>query len=666
MGSFPKDRSIVESRSLTKRAILLGLVCVAGEAALTPCADFLLQGTHVASSHLPMLPLLTFAFLIVIVNSALVKLTPRWRFSQGELYVVYIMMLVGALIPSFGMTMYLIPSISGTNYFATPENGWASTFYQHIKPWMVPFDPQSRSQTAQLAMKQFYEGIPASKPIPWGVWVRPLAAWSAFAFCLFFVWTCLSTILRKQWVDNEKLTFPLVQLPTEMARQGDGSCWGGNPFFRSKMMWLGFCIPAILHSFSALHMYLPNVPNLELTVYLHRFLPPPWGGGGLFIIFVYFSVIGFSFLISSEVSFSLWAFYFLFKLFEAITIFLGMEHRFTQNYAVVECEAYQMFGAFLVFFGYMVYLSRRQLADVVGKALHGTKGIDDHNESLSYRTAFFGLIFGTIFLAGWCWLAGMSFLLALGSLLFFYLIAVCLTRFIAEGGILFVQAPFAPTDVIAGVSGIGAVGPASITVLSFVERIFMTQQRGMLMPSLLDSMKLSDDARLNRRRLAYAMAASIFVAAVVSYITLIYIGYRKGGAMNLNSWLSCSMPSWQAEGLKQAIVLPRPRDLTNAPFAVVGAAVMLFLVYMRSAFAWWPLHPIGYIMGASSPMVNLWFSIFVGWLLKTLILRYGGMKGFVRARPFCLGLVLGEFGISVFWVAVNAVTGTKGFYLFLN
>jgi len=91
LGSFPqktKDQSSVESRSLSKRAFLIGLVCVAGEAVLTPCADFLLQGTHVASSHLPMLPLLTFAFLIVIVNSILVKLTPQWRLSQGELYVV--------------------------------------------------------------------------------------------------------------------------------------------------------------------------------------------------------------------------------------------------------------------------------------------------------------------------------------------------------------------------------------------------------------------------------------------------------------------------------------------------------------------------------------------------------------------------------------------------
>lgn len=65
-------------------------------------------------------------------------------------------------------------------------------------------------------------------------------------------------------------------------------------------------------------------------------------------------------------------------------------------------------------------------------------------------------------------------------------------------------------------------------------------------------------------------------------------------------------------------------------------------------------------------MVNLWFSIMVGWMLKTIILRYGGMKGFVRARPLFLGLVLGEFGTAVLWVAINAITGTKGFYMFLN
>jgi len=100
--------------------------------------------------------------------------------------------------------------------------------------------------------------------------------------------------------------------------------------------------------------------------------------------------------------------------------------------------------------------------------------------------------------------------------------------------------------------------------------------------------------------------------------------------------------------------------------AGVGAVVTLLLSYMRVRFSWWPFHPLGYAMGPSWPMIQLWFSILVGWLTKVLILRYGGMRGFVRARPFFLGLVLGEFTVAGLWLLIDALTGVKDHRIFLT
>jgi hypothetical protein len=48
-------------------------------------------------------------------------------------------------------------------------------------------------------------------------------------------------------------------------------------------------------------------------------------------------------------------------------------------------------------------------------------------------------------------------------------------------------------------------------------------------------------------------------------------------------------------------------------------------------------------------MIVVWLPCLVAWLCKVLILRYGGMKVYAGARPFFLGMVLGEFTMAVRW-----------------
>ena len=74
-----------------------------------------------------------------------------------------------------------------------------------------------------------------------------------------------------------------------------------------------------------------------------------------------------------------------------------------------------------------------------------------------------------------------------------------------------------------------------------------------------------------------------------------------------------------------------------------GAAVSLFLAVMRTRFIGWPFHPAGYIAAGHYGLMRLWLPIFVTWIVKSLLLRYGGLRAYRVAMPFFLGLVLGEF-----------------------
>jgi hypothetical protein len=44
-----------------------------------------------------------------------------------------------------------------------------------------------------------------------------------------------------------------------------------------------------------------------------------------------------------------------------------------------------------------------------------------------------------------------------------------------------------------------------------------------------------------------------------------------------------------------------------------------------------------------------WTGIFLGWLLKVLLVRYGGSGLYRRAKPFFIGLIIGEVFAAAFW-----------------
>ena len=92
---------------------------------------------------------------------------------------------------------------------------------------------------------------------------------------------------------------------------------------------------------------------------------------------------------------------------------------------------------------------------------------------------------------------------------------------------------------------------------------------------------------------------------------------------------------------------------------------MLGLSIMRQRFLWWPFHPLGYAMGPSWPMIQLWFSILIGWAAKSVIMRYGGIRSYRTYRPLFLGMVLGEFISGGVWLIIDFLAGKEGHRIFL-
>jgi hypothetical protein len=214
-------------RSLTLRALLVGFVGIAVVCFIVAWAELVTGQIMIGFLQIP--PVCVAAlFVLVLLTKGMRRLSPRLALQPGELAVVYIMTLIASMISSRGLMEDLIPTLVGVNYYADPGNQWQNLFYGHIRPWMVPWD--AGGGIRQFISTAFYEGLREGEALPWAAWVRPLGYWLILVGAIYCAFLCLSTILRRQWSDNERLSYPLVQLPIEMMREQPGRSFFSNPF----------------------------------------------------------------------------------------------------------------------------------------------------------------------------------------------------------------------------------------------------------------------------------------------------------------------------------------------------------------------------------------------------------------------------------------------------
>ena len=240
---------------ITARGIFVGSLGALAIGLGAPYATMVLRGSTMALDFSTPGAIFLLFVLVAGPNLLLRKVRPRLAMTRAELITAYIMMVVASAIPTMGLTAQLLPLITAPFYFATPENKWEALIQTHIPSWAAP----RGSETGARLITDFFEGSTAGGSVPWDAWLPALAVWVPFLLCLHFVMICMMVILRKQWADRERLTYPLTQLPLELCTATEAP--GARSLLRNRVMWLGFAIPMIAGSFVGLHHYYPTVPE---------------------------------------------------------------------------------------------------------------------------------------------------------------------------------------------------------------------------------------------------------------------------------------------------------------------------------------------------------------------------------------------------------------------
>ena len=433
------------------RAIVLGAILAVVSVFWSCYNEHILWSSGVSLEYFPVGG--AFIFFVLLGATVFVRLVERWTGAQrsfaltgSELLIILIMLLVASSIPTRGLVGTWIGNIACVDYRADAINQWDIYLRPHLPQWAVP--------STRDASGAVYDGVISGRPEPWLAFVTPVFWWGGFFVALMAASFFVVAILRRQWVEEERLSFPIAEVPAEMVRGMDGP--GRIPdIFRNRLFWLGMLFPVIHIGLRVLHFKYPAVPGDPLRVVV-------WQGAlplGFPRIWLQFDwmVAGFAFLAKLDILLSLWLFYWVYFAEQVILTRLGVsvgpvERIFRDGNPVV----FQMTGALFVLVLTTLWLGRRHLRAFFGKAFRpSTSDYDDSNELVSCRTAVFGLIASLLYIGVWLVRSGMEPLAAVLFIPLYLIIMIGLTRAVAESGMIWFGGPGMAQHML-----ITATGPA--------------------------------------------------------------------------------------------------------------------------------------------------------------------------------------------------------------
>jgi hypothetical protein len=189
--------------------------------------------------------------------------------------------------------------------------------------------------------------------------------------------------------------------------------------------------------------------------------------------------------------------------------------------------------------------------------------------------------------------------------------------------------------------------------------VYAADLRTFPMASGAMSLKIMDKVNGKKRVLFWALMCAIAFNIVATMFFMLKTSYRYGG-INLNNWFNVGGAQAPFDYLGDLIKNPTGSNGIGWVCRALGLVLMGALMFLRQRFLWWPLHPIGFVIGPVWLLDYLWFSIFVAWLVKKIILKYGGVKTYEKSKYFFLGLPLGLYTCAGLWFFVDWITQHHG------
>lgn len=667
---------------MTLRAFIIGLLSVAVLCSVVYFNDYVLRQTPLIGSHVPVGVYGTALLFLITVNPLLHRFRPGWALTAPELALILSMTGVACAIPGAGLMKQFGPTLMMPHHHLKTLPGWHEYEVLNLVPKHLLADPGEN----QEALGGFIQGLERpAKPfslsdIPWSSWTSALAFWIPLILVLWVALLTLSFIFHKQWSENEQVAYPIIHIINSLLPGADGKI---SPVIRNRYFLIGAGLVFLIHINNFAVTQFPDLIEIKIRIDLRKLLqvfPREFeeggGMGGLLNFRMHFLVIGIAYFLSRDVGLSLAVGPVLYGFVGGILGIYGISVRGTGIY---EYNFFLVFGAYLGLFVAILYAGRHFYAQVVHNAFLGsrTKRANSPEPIWAARIFLASVLIFILLLAS----TGLDWQLAVIYTSILFITFTVMSRILAETGFFTLQPPGSEAGILLGIFGAQRLGPQVIAQMGLFTSVLRLFPREALMPYIVNGLKLLENRRVALGKGALCFGAALIFGLMVALPVTFYWQYARGTevmhssalgshsripfdyALQVRQWLEAQGLLAGAENLQGwARFLPLSPSPSHMFSLFLAFSLVLLFAWIRLRYPRFPLHPVLFAIWIAGASMRVALSFFLGFLIRELILKFGGHSAYERARPLMIGLASGELLaaaiLCLFGFAQYLITGT--------
>jgi len=628
----------------------------------TPYNNFVLKNGYISDDYLMPSVLAVLLFVILILNPAIRMLRSGWGLNFRQIALITGILFMGAALTSNGLLRCMPYSLARQ---VSDASEWKETaeYYESADMPASLFPGKMGYREDVEDVHQFLVKLPKGEPIPWGTWLPPSISWLAFFFFFWLMCVSMAGIMLPQWQQTERIPFPLTRiLQTLMETPGENRLL--PKIFLDRRFWIAALVVIVVHSLIGLNTYFPDrVPAFQTTWSLAQIFTeeplsylPDYMKSGKF----YFTFIGVAYFMSTRVSFSIWFFMVAYALYTLI----GQAY-FPPFYG--EAPVAQRSGALLAIIPTILWLGRARLFHVFRCAVYPSSmsGSDADKRDRNY---FYMFWIGILGMCGWMVWIGVQIPWAILLAAIICIYQLTLMRIVAETGLPVAGLYDEHFHHYFKLIPIRWVNGASAWFMGAMSSMLGgTGTRSSLAAFAMQSMSLDENARPRRqwktaRYYVVVLVLSFFICGVAH----IFFSYQYSQTLDSNPEVPIS--AWGSYRLGTALEKLREQvkgDWDEPAYSLpahmaFGAILAGGLQYASLTMPKWPLHPVGVILAYSWFGATVWMSVAVGWLLRVVLIMFGGARVYRRLRPAFIGLIIGEAIAGIIWFSLSGILALCG------